>query len=460
MAKSKSKTIYECTACGSRFPKWVGRCTECGGWSSVEEFREAPLSPAAQRWIPGEEGSGPTPLTEVDVDERERVSSTMEELDRVLGGGVVAGSAVLVGGDPGIGKSTLLLQLLLGLGQEGRTTLYVSGEESSRQLRMRAERIGGASEKIKVLTEIDVERIISVLEKENPAAAVMDSVQTLVSPEIQGAPGTVSQVREVAARLVGWAKGRGIPLFLVGHVTKDGALAGPRVLEHMVDTVLYFEGDKGHPYRILRAVKNRFGSTNEVGVFEMGARGLIGVKNPSELFLAERPEGASGSVVLPSLEGSRVILVEVQTLTAPQNYGSPQRTVSGVERNRVQILAALLDRRLGLALANHDIFVSVAGGMQVNEPAGDLALVAALISAYMDRPVDGKTVFFGEVGLAGEVRGVSRPLDRLKEAKKLGYDRAVLPVRQAREVSGVKEIAGMELVGVESIDKLVDSMGG
>jgi DNA repair protein RadA/Sms len=434
----------------------MGRCPDCGGWSTVEEVRLAPVAEAAERWVARSEYGAPVPMTEIEGGSELRFSSSIEELDRVLGGGIVEGSAVLVGGDPGIGKSTLLLQMLIELGKRGMKVLYVSGEESARQIRMRADRLGGAVAEVLVLSEIDVDAILAILEKDRPSAVVIDSVQTIVSAGISGAPGTVSQVREVSARLVGWAKGRGLPLFLVGHVTKDGSLAGPRVLEHMVDTVLYFEGDKGHPFRILRAVKNRFGSTNEVGVFEMGEGGLRGVLNPSSLFIAERPEGASGSAVVPCLEGTRVLLVEIQALVAPQTFGTAQRTVSGVERSRVQILSALLDRRLGLSLCGQDIFVSVAGGLEVSEPAGDLGLVAAILSSYTNRPLPQDAVFFGEVGLAGEVRGVSRAEDRVREALKLGFKKMILPARQSRELSKSPAAKGAELHPIGNLDELME----
>jgi DNA repair protein RadA/Sms len=356
-----------------------------------------------------------------------RVSCGVPEFDRVLGGGIVTGSAVLVGGDPGIGKSTLLLQVLQKLSRAGAKTLYVTGEESAQQIRMRSDRLGGPPANLLVLPETDVARILQAVDKEKPAAVVIDSVQTLYSAELGGAPGTVGQVREVSGRLVVHAKTHGIPLFLVGHVTKDGAIAGPRVLEHMVDTVLYFEGDGSHPYRMLRAVKNRFGSTNEVGVFEMGDGGLREVPNPSALFLSERPERASGSAVFPCLEGTRTLLVELQALVTPAAFATPQRTTSGVERNRVQILAALLERKLGLHLLSQDLFVNAVSGIRIAEPAADLALVAALVSAFRDRPLPVDAVFFGEVGLAGEVRRVSRPEARLGEAAKLGFKRAFAP---------------------------------
>ncbi|MDF1554725.1 MAG: DNA repair protein RadA [Deferrisomatales bacterium] len=426
----KPKRIFECQQCGAQSPKWLGRCTECAAWNSFSESTVGPAPAAA----PGRgafagltAAAGPVPLAEVEGLAEARTPCGVPEFDRVLGGGIVAGSAVLVGGDPGIGKSTLLLQVMQRLSRAGQKTLYVSGEESVQQIRMRSDRLGGPPPGLLVLPETDVTRILQALEKERPAAVVIDSVQTLYSADLSGAPGTVSQVREVSGRLVVHAKTHGVPLFLVGHVTKDGAIAGPRVLEHMVDTVLYFEGDGGHPYRMLRAVKNRFGSTNEVGVFAMGDGGLREVPNPSALFLSERPEGASGSAVFPCLEGTRTLLAEVQALVTPAAFASPQRTTSGVERNRVQILAALLERKAGLDLLGQDLFVNAVGGIRIAEPAADLALVAALASAFRDRPLPGTAVFFGEVGLAGEVRRVSRPDARLAEAAKLGFDRAYAP---------------------------------
>lgn len=455
---SKTKTVFECTSCGARFPKWVGKCTDCGGWNTVEEIREEAKQKSGGRavWSPDREAQTPVPLAEVQGTGRRRSSTTIDELDRVLGGGIVEGSAILVGGDPGIGKSTLLLKLMMGLAGGGLNVLYVTGEESARQIRMRADRLGGPPETLYVQAETAVENIIGALEKMKPAAAVVDSVQTLYSADLSGAPGTVSQVREVSARLVSWAKAHGMPLFLVGHVTKDGSLAGPRVLEHMVDTVLYFEGDKGLPVRILRATKNRFGSTNEVGVFEMREEGLKGVSNPSELFLSERPLNAPGSAVVPCLEGTRPLLVEIQALVAPQAFGAGQRTTSGIERNKVQILIALLDRKIGYSLAGHDVFVSVAGGMEIGEPAGDLGIVAALMGAYVNRPLPSGSVFFGEVGLAGEVRAVSGAEDRIREAAKLGFTSAWLPQRQAASIKAPK---GFTLNGVSSVAQFADSVG-
>jgi DNA repair protein RadA/Sms len=452
---AKPKRVFECQMCGAQFPKWLGRCSECGGWGGLVESVAAPAGKANGSYSGLASTGQATPLAEVEGGFEARTLSGLPELDRVLGGGIVEGSAVLVGGDPGIGKSTLLLQALQDLAGAGKKVLYVSGEESARQIRMRADRLGGPASGLLVLAETDVTRITAALEEISPFAAVVDSVQTLYSPDIGSAPGTVSQVREVSGRLVVLAKSRGIPVFLVGHVTKDGSLAGPRVLEHMVDTVLYFEGDKGHPYRILRAVKNRFGSTDEVGVFEMGEAGLQGIANPSALFLSERPEGAAGSAVVPCVEGTRTLLVEIQALVTPAAFPTPQRTTSGVERNRVQILCALLERRLGLPLLTHDVFVNVAGGLKISEPAADLGMVASLVSAFRDRPLPRGAVFFGEVGLAGEVRGVSRPESRLAEARELGFARAYLPASTA---SHLKSFPGVEVVGIRRLPDLYEAL--
>ncbi len=455
---AKARRFFECQKCGAQSPKWLGRCADCGAWGSLVETLPSEAGDTGRGSYAGLASStGPVPLSQVDTAGEERSPTGIPEFDRVLGGGLVPGSAVLVGGDPGIGKSTLLLQVLQSLCRTAGKTLYVSGEESARQIRMRADRLGGPEMDLLVLAETELGRILDALEKERPAAAVVDSVQTLFSSEIGSAPGTVSQVREVSGRLVVHAKTQGMPVFLVGHVTKDGALAGPRVLEHMVDTVLYFEGDRGHPYRILRAVKNRFGSTNEVGVFEMGDAGLIGVANPSALFLSQRPEGAPGSAVVPALEGTRTLLVEIQALVSPAAFATPQRTTSGVERTRVQILAALLERRLGIPLLSHDLFVNVAGGFQVSEPAADLAIVAALLSAFRDRPLPPEAFFFGEVGLAGEVRAVSRADARLAEARKLGFQVAYAP-RSDRRGAGSEK--GLEVHEVKRLGELLDLLGG
>ncbi len=453
---AKAKRVFECQKCAAHAPKWLGRCPECGAWGSLVETR-APAGGSGTGPFRGlASGGRAVPLADVQGGSEMRWPSGIPELDRVLGGGIVAGAAVLVGGDPGIGKSTLLLQMLRELAGSGRTVLYVSGEESSRQIRMRADRLGGPPPGLLVLAETDLAPILDALDRVRPDVAVVDSIQTVYSAEIGSAPGTVSQVREASGRLVVHAKSRGMPVFLVGHVTKEGALAGPRLLEHMVDTVLYFEGDRGHPYRILRSVKNRFGSTNEVGVFEMADQGLIGVANPSALFLSERPAGSAGSAVVPCLEGTRTLLVEVQALVSPATFAAPQRTTSGVDRNRIQILAALLERRLGMPLSTHDIFVNVAGGMRVAEPAADLGVVAALISAFRDRPLPPDAVFFGEVGLAGEVRSVSRAGARLTEARELGFARAYVPASTEQALRGTGRL---EVVGVKSLAALLDSLG-
>jgi DNA repair protein RadA/Sms len=422
----------------------------------VESAQAAP-APARASFSGLASSAGPVPLAEVEGGSEARTPTGIPEFDRVLGGGLVEGSAVLVGGDPGIGKSTLLLQVLQVLCRSGSTALYVSGEESARQIRLRADRLGGPAPGLLVLAETELSRVLEALERTSPAVVVVDSVQTLYSPDVASAPGTVSQVREVSGRLVVHAKSRGVPVFLVGHVTKDGALAGPRLLEHMVDTVLYFEGAAGYPYRILRAVKNRFGSTDEIGVFEMGDAGLAGISNASALFLSERPRGAAGSAVVPCLEGTRTLLVEIQALMSPAAFATPQRTTSGVERNRVQILAALLERRLGLPMLSHDVFVNVAGGLRVSEPAADLGIVAALLSAARDRPLPADAVFFGEVGLAGEVRSVSRPEARLAEARELGFSSAYVPATTARNLRGP---AGPELVAVQRLSDLWEALDG
>jgi DNA repair protein RadA/Sms len=388
----------------------------------------------------------PVLLKDVVAEAEERRKTGIEEFDRVLGGGVVPGSLVLLGGDPGIGKSTLLLSALDRLSRSG-PALYVSGEESLHQTRMRADRLGVKSQKLHLFAETNAEAVLAAAEQLKPTALVVDSIQTLFLPELGSAPGSISQVREVAGRLMAYAKRTGVPTFLVGHVTKDGSIAGPRVLEHMVDTVLYFEGERGHPFRILRAHKNRFGSTNEIGVFEMKGAGLSEVADPSALFLSERPVGQSGSVVTSTLNGTRPLLVEVQALVAPTGYGTARRTAMGVDGNRVALLAAVLEKKEDVQLVGCDIFVNVAGGMQLGEPASDLAVAVALASSLKNRPVDAQTLVLGEIGLAGEVRAVGQVEPRLVEAQKMGFKRVVLPKASARRVEGTK----LELLGVETL---------
>lgn len=395
------------------------------------------------------EAAKPVPLSMVKRDIQNRSSCGISEFDRVLGGGLVEGSMVLIGGDPGIGKSTLLLQASAHLASNGGKVLYVSAEESVEQIKLRAMRMGITSDNLYLLGETNIERIAAQIAALKPVAAVIDSIQTVFTATIESAPGSVSQVRESAGRLMLTAKGGKIPLFLVGHVTKDGSLAGPRVLEHLVDTVLYFEGDSGHSFRILRAVKNRFGSTNEIGVFEMKDTGLSPVANPSELFLAERPLGVSGSIVVSALEGTRPLLVELQALVSATSFGNPRRTTIGVDHNRLALLVAVLEKKVGLHLSGHDIFLNAAGGVRLNEPAADLGMVMAVASSHLDKPIDPQTLFLGEVGLSGEVRAVSQPEIRIREAVKLGFSRCILPYGSLKQV----KVKGIELIGVKKVDE-------
>lgn len=391
----------------------------------------------------------PVPLSMIKRDIQNRRSCGISEFDRVLGGGLVEGSMVLIGGDPGIGKSTLLLQASAHLASSGGKVLYVSAEESVEQIKLRSMRMGITSDNLYLLGETNIERIATQIAELKPVAAVIDSIQTVFTSTIESAPGSVSQVRESAGRLMLTAKGGKIPLFLVGHVTKDGSLAGPRVLEHLVDTVLYFEGDSGHSFRILRAVKNRFGSTNEIGVFEMKDTGLSPVANPSELFLAERPLGVSGSIVVSALEGTRPLLVELQALVSATSFGNPRRTTIGVDHNRLALLVAVLEKKVGLHLSGHDIFLNAAGGVRLNEPAADLGMVMAVASSHLDKPIDPQTLFLGEVGLSGEVRAVSQPEIRIREAVKLGFTRCILPYGSMKQV----KVKGIELIGVKKVEE-------
>jgi DNA repair protein RadA/Sms len=399
--------------------------------------------------------AAPERIDEGLTDEPGRVSSKIHELDRVLGGGVVWGSAVLIGGDPGIGKSTLLLQALHGLAAPGRSVLYISGEESTQQIKIRSQRLGLSSPHLYVVAEAALENILALMDQVNPAVAAVDSIQTIYSVALESAPGSVSQVCHCAGRLVHEAKKRGRPTFLVGHVTKEGAIAGPRVLEHMVDTVVYFEGDRGHSFRILRATKNRFGSTNEIGVFEMRDNGLHSVSNPSELFLAERPLGSPGSAVVPAIEGSRPILVELQALVCPSGLALPRRTTMGIDHNRLALLVAVLEKKVGLSLAQQDIFVNAVGGVRVEEPAIDLAIAAGVASSLLDRSIEPHTVLLGEVGLTGEIRGIGRADLRVKEAARLGFHRCVLPRTNVDRVSSLK---GVSVVGVGSLKEALDQL--
>jgi DNA repair protein RadA/Sms len=456
---ARAKTVYACAECGQTSPKWLGQCPACRRWNTMQEELQAPEPKGAPRgWgPPGAGASRPIPLREVEARDEERRRTGIGEFDRVLGGGIVPGALVLLGGDPGIGKSTLLLAALdrLARAEPDRPILYVSGEESARQVKLRADRLGCAAEALRVLAETDAEKVLRAAEALKPAAIAVDSIQTQYLPELQSAPGTVTQIREVAARFMALAKTTETPVFLVGHVTKDGAIAGPRVLEHMVDTVLYFEGGGAHPYRVLRAHKNRFGSASEIGVFEMKAGGLAEVANPSALFLSERPEDAPGSAVAAVLNGTRTVLVEVQALVAPAGYGTPRRTALGIDSNRVALLAAVLEKKVGMAILPCDLFVNVAGGLSVDDPAADLACVAALASSFRDRSLPRRTLVLGEVGLAGEVRAVSQPEIRLAEAARLGFERAIVPSASARHAEVPDGIA---LEGIATVAEALDRL--
>lgn len=456
MAKAK-KTVFFCQNCGYESAKWMGQCPGCREWNSfVEETVSQGTKKGPGQTAPGAAGGRagkPMMLSEIDIREDNRIRTSMDELDRVLGGGVVQGSMVLVGGDPGIGKSTLLLQVCKLLSDSGHKILYISGEESLQQIKMRAQRIGVFNENLRLLCETNLEAISTTIENEKPEAVIIDSIQTMYNEEVSSAPGSVSQVRESTGILMKIAKGMGISVFIVGHVTKDGSVAGPRVLEHMVDTVLYFEGDRHASYRILRSVKNRFGSTNEIGVFEMQEEGLAEVGNPSEYMLDGRPEEASGAVVSCSLEGTRPILLEVQALVAETNFGMARRTAAGTDYNRVNLLMAVLEKRCRYEMSRLDAYVNIAGGMKMNEPALDLAIVMALISSYKDRPVDPRMIIFGEVGLSGEVRAVSQADQRVNEAAKLGFTSCMLPKVC---VDKLKPVEGLKLIGVSNVREAIN----
>jgi DNA repair protein RadA/Sms len=422
----KLRTIYICQSCGYQSSKWLGRCPECEQWSSFVEERTPSKGQRQQAW--GDKSlTRPVAITDVSADEGERLPTGIAELDRVLGGGALPGMVVLVGGDPGIGKSTLLLQVAGYMSRAGHAVLYVSGEESAKQTRLRADRVSALSDRLLILPDTSVERILEHIGQVRPRLVVVDSVQTLSSEQLQSGAGSISQVRDVTARLVEMAKTDGIATFLVGHVTKDGALAGPKVLEHIVDCVLYFEGEASHTFRILRAVKNRFGSVNEIGVFEMAKDGLREVHNPSQLFLSERAEDTAGSVVVCTLEGTRPLLIEVQALASPSPLALPRRVATGFDVNRVALLIAILEKRMGLHLHGEDVYLNVAGGIRVTEPAVDLGVATAIASSFRDRPLDPRTVIMGEVGLGGEVRAIPQLEARLREAEKLGFQQAVIP---------------------------------
>ena len=445
---ANKKTVFFCQECGYEAGKWLGQCPGCRAWNS---FVEEPVKVTAKGkhvTLGLKEDSKPLPISGIDLKEEVRLTTDIAELDRVLGGGIVAGSLTLVGGDPGIGKSTLLLQVCQKLAAKQVDVLYISGEESLRQIKLRAERIGRFDDHLRLLCETDLDTIDALIRSEKPQVVVIDSIQTMFRQEISAAPGSVSQVRESTAVLMQLAKVQGVSIFIVGHVTKEGTVAGPRVLEHMVDTVLYFEGDRHASYRILRGVKNRFGATNEIGVFEMREAGLAEVANPSEYMLTGRPEDANGSVVVCSMEGTRPILIEIQALVCSTNFGIPRRQATGTDFNRMNLLMAVLEKRLGMQLAGCDAYVNIAGGMRIIEPAIDLGIVLAIISSHRNLPLDPQMICFGEIGLSGEVRAVSMAKQRVTEAKKLGFTTCILPEVCLKDVGRVE---GMRLIGVSSV---------
>lgn len=448
---AKLKTKYVCMECGCESPKWMGKCPECNQWNTLVEEVDTKTAPASAPSLSNL--AKPERMQDISIEEEMRLSTGLGELDRVLGGGIVKGSLILVGGDPGIGKSTLLLQLSDNIGKKGLKVLYVSGEESVKQIKIRAHRMSTDSANIYLQSENNMDYIQKTIEDINPDVLIIDSIQTVYNSSILSAPGSVSQVRDATGNLMRIAKGQGIAVFIVGHVTKAGSIAGPRVLEHMVDTVLYFEGDSHMSYRILRAVKNRFGSTNEIGIFEMADRGLAEVLNPSQMLLSGRMKGVSGSSVIASLEGTRPMLVEVQALLSYTSFGVPRRTATGADYNRVVLLMAVLEKRVGLQLQNYDSYVNVVGGIKLNEPSSDLGIIAAIASSYRDKEIDGGTVIIGEVGLAGEVRAVNFIEKRINEAAKLGFTKCVIPYNNYKNL---KDDPKIKVYGVKSVEEALN----
>ena len=451
---AKKSYVYFCSECGYESSKWMGQCPGCRAWNTfVEEKVTTAKGKSVKTGSSVDTGKSPSTLSEISTEEEERLQIGIGELDRVLGGGIVKGSLTLVGGDPGIGKSTLLLQVCRKLSDAGQEVLYVSGEESLRQIKMRAMRIGDMTERLKLFCETNLDVIENTIKRSKPSVVVIDSIQTMFQEDIASAPGSISQVREATGILMRLAKEQGVSIFIVGHVTKEGTVAGPRVLEHMVDTVLYFEGDRHASYRILRGVKNRFGSTNEIGVFEMRSEGLQEVLNPSEFMLNGKPEGASGSVVSCSMEGTRPILLEIQALVTPTNFGFPRRQTAGSDLNRLNLLMAVLEKRLNLSISNCDAYVNIAGGLRITEPAIDLGIVMAVVSSFKNRPIDDKLLAFGEIGLSGEVRAVSMAENRVAEAKKLGFTTCIIPKNC---VESCKKIKGINIIGVSSVQEAME----
>lgn len=458
MPSKGSRTVYACQNCGYQSRKWLGKCPDCGGWNTfVEERERASTKEGASASRSGLRlrESKPVAFTEIEAQNDTREITGIEEFDRVLGGGIVPGSLVLIGGEPGIGKTTLLSQVADRLCSLYGSVLYISGEESERQIKLRGERLGVNPAGLYLLSETNLERIFDEINKLQPQAIIIDSVQTMFSEKLESAPGSVSQVREVAGQFLLLAKNLTVPVFLIGHVTKEGMIAGPKALEHIVDTVLYFEGERHHNHRILRAAKNRFGAANELGIFEMTGAGLVGVPNPSEVFLSERPIGASGSAVIAAIEGTRPMLVEIQALVSSSKFGTGRRTTQGVEINRVALLVAMLEKRVGFHLSGDDIFVNLVGGISLDEPAADLGIVAAVASSFRNIPINEHTVVFGEVGLAGEIRATNHAAVRLREAARMGFKRVVLP---KNNLSGLPEDDRLEVIGVRSVSDALDAL--
>jgi DNA repair protein RadA/Sms len=447
---SKQKTKFCCQECGYESAKWMGKCPSCQAWNSMIEEVETVVRTQGMNSSFARTKEKPTPIIHIESSPEPRVLTNNKELNRVLGGGIVPGSLILVGGDPGIGKSTLLLQTSHALTESQQKVLYISGEESIKQIKLRADRLNAFSPLLYVLCETNLELIEEAIQELQPDFMVIDSIQTVYHPGVTSAPGTVAQVRECTGHFMRIAKGQGIATVLVGHVTKEGAIAGPRLLEHMVDCVLYFEGERHHSYRVLRAVKNRFGSTNEIGIFEMQESGLVEVSNPSEMFLSERPLGVAGSTVVASMEGTRPVLVEIQALVSATNFPSPRRMATGVDHNRLSLIIAVLEKRMGMFLQNQDAYLNVAGGVKLDEPAVDLAIAISIASSFRDQPTKAYDVIFGEIGLTGEVRGVSRIDQRVKEAEKLGFRRVIMP---EKSLKGWTPPAGMEIIGVNTVSE-------
>jgi DNA repair protein RadA/Sms len=449
MAKN-TKIIYICQNCGYQTPKWLGRCPDCNQWDSiVEEILHDPGKGGLLQTVM----SAPQEINSITFDPDSRIKTDIDEFDRAIGGGIVPGSLLLLGGEPGIGKSTLILQVAGKLSQQNRKTVYMSGEESAQQIKLRAQRLFINSENILLVTGTCIEELFDKVRNIRTDLLVIDSIQTTYTETLPSAPGSVSQIREVSAKILRWAKENNIPTILIGHITKEGSIAGPKILEHLVDTVLYFEGDASHTFRIIRAIKNRYGSTNEIGVFEMKESGLTQVGNPSRIFLEERPKDASGSVVIPCLEGSRPLLLEIQALVGTSPFGMPRRTAIGVDHNRISLLVAVLAKRIGIEMGDQDIFVNVAGGLKVDEPAADLGIVIAMISSFLNKPVDPEMVVFGEVGLAGEVRGVIQPETRIREAEKMGFKKCIL---SKTNFEGCKTPHNMKIYSINSVSDLMD----